>query len=49
MTIKDDGIGCLRGLGYKKKESTEVVNTLADRIEYKDVETLLKDIFRGKR
>jgi hypothetical protein len=49
QSIKDDAIGCLRSLGYKKKESTDVVNNLADRIEYRDVDALLKDILKGKR
>ena len=49
QSIKDDVIGCLRSLGYKKKESTDVVNTIADRIAYTDVEVLLKDILSGKR
>ena len=49
QSIKDEVISCLRGLGHKKKESTDVVNTLADRVEYKDWETLLKAILRGER
>jgi len=48
QSIKDDAIAALRNLGNKKKESIDVVNTLADRIEYKDVETLLKDILKGE-
>ena len=49
QSIKDEVISCLRGLGHKKKESTDVVNTLADRVEYIDWETLLKAILRGER
>ena len=47
--VKEDVIQALVGLGYKKRQSSKIVNDLADKEEYTDAETLLRDILSGKR
>ena len=47
--VKEDVIQALVGLGYKKTQSSKIVNDLADKKEYTDAEILLRDILSGKR